>query len=246
MAVEAGADALGFVADMPSGKDKVISDARILELTEITPPPVASVLPTEAIAAHVKATGPTAVQIVAQIDPHDRRASRRSSRAFGEFRSCMSGPGGAGRDLQLWSARPRVPAGFGTARRIGAELGGTGRAHGWTISARFVQAVARPVFLAGGLTPRTTLRLRNSRSSTDWSRPMLGRPERGPSRQLKVLRLHESGRPRRLRARRHMTPRRRTDKNRLSKGKCTAMIYVIMTSHEGCRDQAGFWARKIS
>ena len=245
MAVEAGADALGFVADMPSGKDKVISDARILELTEITPPPVASVLPTEAIAAHVKATGPTAVQIVAPIDPHDRRASRRSSRAFGEFRSCMSGPGGAGRDLQLWSARPRVPAGFGTARRIGA---GTGR-HG----PRAWLDDQRPLRAGGGAAGVSCRRpdagqrwLRNSRSSTDWSRPMLGRPERGPSRQLKVLRLHESGRPRRLRARRHMTPRRRTDKNRLSKGKCTAMIYVIMTSHEGCRDQAGFWARKIS
>jgi len=33
------------------------------------------------------------------------------------------------------------------------ELGGTGRVHDWALSRRIVEAVARPVFLAGGLTP---------------------------------------------------------------------------------------------
>ena len=32
-----------------------------------------------------------------------------------------------------------------------AELGGTGRRHDWAISAAFVKASERPVFLAGGL-----------------------------------------------------------------------------------------------
>lgn len=32
-----------------------------------------------------------------------------------------------------------------------AELGGTGRAHDWAVSAAFVKASERPVFLAGGL-----------------------------------------------------------------------------------------------
>ena len=31
------------------------------------------------------------------------------------------------------------------------ELGGTGRTHDWTVSARLVEAVRKPVFLAGGL-----------------------------------------------------------------------------------------------
>ena len=34
-----------------------------------------------------------------------------------------------------------------------AELGGTGRRHDWAISAKFVEASPRPVFLAGGLSP---------------------------------------------------------------------------------------------
>jgi phosphoribosylanthranilate isomerase len=33
-----------------------------------------------------------------------------------------------------------------------AELGGTGRAHDWRISASIVRATTRPVYLAGGLT----------------------------------------------------------------------------------------------
>ncbi|MFX5705237.1 hypothetical protein ABTE52_19850, partial [Acinetobacter baumannii] len=33
-----------------------------------------------------------------------------------------------------------------------AELGGTGRAHDWAVSAAFVRATEKPVFLAGGLT----------------------------------------------------------------------------------------------
>jgi phosphoribosylanthranilate isomerase len=33
------------------------------------------------------------------------------------------------------------------------ELGGTGRVHDWHVSRRVVEAVDRPVFLAGGLAP---------------------------------------------------------------------------------------------
>ena len=33
------------------------------------------------------------------------------------------------------------------------ELGGTGRVHDWGVSAAIVEATARPVFLAGGLSP---------------------------------------------------------------------------------------------
>ena len=43
----------------------------------------------------------------------------------------------------LDSGRPNAPV---------AELGGTGRAHDWAVSAAFVRATEKPVFLAGGLT----------------------------------------------------------------------------------------------
>lgn len=46
--------------------------------------------------------------------------------------------------LLLDSGRPDLPV---------KELGGTGRVHDWTVSARIREAAPIPVFLAGGLTP---------------------------------------------------------------------------------------------
>jgi phosphoribosylanthranilate isomerase len=40
-----------------------------------------------------------------------------------------------------------------SGRPSARELGGTGRVHDWEVSAEFVARSARPVFLAGGLTP---------------------------------------------------------------------------------------------
>ena len=73
MAIEAGADALGLVARMPSGPGP-ISDAMIATVAAIVPPPVATFLLTSettaaAISAHIRATNPSTVQIVSHIDP---------------------------------------------------------------------------------------------------------------------------------------------------------------------------------
>jgi phosphoribosylanthranilate isomerase len=156
MAVIAGADALGLVAAMPSGPGP-ISDRAIAEITAIVPPPVATFLLTSeitaaAIADHIRATRPSTVQIVshiapdesarlAEIEPHVRRVQVIH----------VQGPE-ALRMIPLYnrhvhaflldSGRPDAPV---------AELGGTGRPHDWEISAAFVKASARPVFLAGGL-----------------------------------------------------------------------------------------------
>ena len=74
-AIEAGADALGLVARMPSGPG-TIADEAIAEMTSLVPPPVATFLLTsettaEAISAHIRATRPTAVQIVSHIRPSE-------------------------------------------------------------------------------------------------------------------------------------------------------------------------------
>jgi phosphoribosylanthranilate isomerase len=42
--------------------------------------------------------------------------------------------------------------------RTATRIGGTGKTHDWTISARIVQAVQKPVILAGGLKPENVAR----------------------------------------------------------------------------------------
>jgi phosphoribosylanthranilate isomerase len=156
MAIEAGADALGLVARMPSGPGP-IADATIAEVTAFVPPPVATFLLTsettaEAIAAHVRATNPSTVQIVSHIDPAE---SEKLAALEPHVRRVqvihVEGPGA----LDLIPAyAPHVHAFLldsGRPNAAVAELGGTGRAHDWAVSAAFVQATGRPVFLAGGL-----------------------------------------------------------------------------------------------
>jgi phosphoribosylanthranilate isomerase len=156
IAIDAGGDALGLVAKMPSGPGP-ISDAVIAQIAAFTPPPVASFLLTsettaEAISAHIKATGTSVVQIVtpidpaqsaklAQLEPHVRRVQ------------VIHVEGCEALDLIPVYA-PHVHAFLLDSGRPGAvvaELGGTGRTHDWAVSAAFVQACPLPVFLAGGL-----------------------------------------------------------------------------------------------
>ncbi|PKB24783.1 phosphoribosylanthranilate isomerase [Janthinobacterium sp. 64] len=156
LAIAAGADALGLVAAMPSGPGP-IPDARIAQIAAWTPPPVATFLLTsettaQAIAEHVRATQPSTVQIVGHIDPGE---VEKLARLLPHVRRVqvihVEGP----EALALIPAyAPHVHAFLLDSGRPGAavpELGGTGRTHDWSVSARFVRASPRPVFLAGGL-----------------------------------------------------------------------------------------------
>ncbi|MGK5065678.1 phosphoribosylanthranilate isomerase [Janthinobacterium sp. LB3P112] len=156
LAIAAGADALGLVAAMPSGPGP-IPDARIAQIAAWTPPPVATFLLTsettaQRIAEHVRATQPSTVQIVGQLDPGE---VAQLARLLPQVRRVqvihVEGP----EALALIPAyAPHVHAFLLDSGRPGAlvpELGGTGRTHDWSVSARFVRASPRPVFLAGGL-----------------------------------------------------------------------------------------------
>lgn len=156
MAIKAGADALGLVARMPSGPGP-IPDAAIAEITAIVPPPVATFLLTsetsaEAISGHIRATNPSTVQVVSHIDPAESQKLaalephvRRVQVIHIEGREAL--------DL-IPAYAPHIHAFLldsGRPNAAVAELGGTGRAHDWAVSAAFVQATEKPVFLAGGL-----------------------------------------------------------------------------------------------
>ncbi|MDN2703013.1 phosphoribosylanthranilate isomerase [Janthinobacterium sp. SUN100] len=156
LAIAAGADALGLVAAMPSGPGP-IPDARIAQIAAWTPPPVATFLLTSettapAIAEHVRATQPSTVQIVGHIDPDEVAELARLLPHVRRVQVIhVEGP----EALALIPAyAPHVHAFLLDSGRPGAavpELGGTGRTHDWSVSARFVRASPRPVFLAGGL-----------------------------------------------------------------------------------------------
>lgn len=158
IAIDAGADALGLVARMPSGPGP-IADEVIAQVTAMAPPPVATFLLTcevtaEAIAAHVERTAPSVVQIVSHIDP---RESARLAERIPQVRRVqvihVEGPEAV--DL-IPAYVPHVYAFLLDSGRPGAavaELGGTGRCHDWAVSAAFVRQSPLPVFLAGGLRP---------------------------------------------------------------------------------------------
>ena len=155
-AVAQGADAVGLVGAMPSGPGP-IDDDLAAEIAKNVPPPVASFLLTsfntgEDIAGHVRKVGASAVQIVRHIEPREYTALRRllhgikivqvihvedfSALALAQDYAKLADA------LLLDSGRPKAAV---------EELGGTGRAHDWEVSARIVAGVGVPVFLAGGL-----------------------------------------------------------------------------------------------
>lgn len=155
-AVAAGADAVGLVARMPSGPGP-IPDALIAEIARNVPPPVATFLLTcetdpAAIVEHVGRCRANTVQLVDAVPSAAYAALRRAHPAvrivqvihvedqdsLEEARQAASQVDA----LLLDSGRPKLAV---------KELGGTGRVHDWTLSARIVAESPVPVFLAGGI-----------------------------------------------------------------------------------------------
>ena len=157
-AVMLGVDALGLVAQMPTGPG-IISDDQVRTLARHTPVSVASFLltsetTTQAIIAHQCRTAASTLQIVDAL----------SEGTYKDLRTALPGIG------LLQVIHVNGPEAFDKARRVAPhvdgvlldsgnpnlavkELGGTGRTHNWDISRRIREALDIPVFLAGGLTP---------------------------------------------------------------------------------------------
>jgi phosphoribosylanthranilate isomerase len=158
IAIDAGADALGLVAAMPSGPGP-ISDQKIADIAASVPPPISTFMLTAektaaAISRHVEAMRPTTVQIVSHIGEAEaaklatlQPSVRRVQVVHVEDQSALN---------LIQTYAPHVHAFLLDSGRPGAdipELGGTGRRHDWSISRAFVGKSNLPVFLAGGLTP---------------------------------------------------------------------------------------------
>jgi phosphoribosylanthranilate isomerase len=158
MAIAAGADALGLVAEMPSGPGP-IDDQLIAEIAARVPPGVTAILLTartnaDGIAEHARSTGVHAVQIVSPVPAAELARLARLAPSLrrlqvvhvegAEALGLIDELGPHVHSFLLDSGRPSLAI---------PELGGTGRAHDWDISRVFVAASPKPVFLAGGLNP---------------------------------------------------------------------------------------------
>ena len=156
MAIAAGASALGLVSDMPSGPG-VISEDRIAEIAAAAPPGVATFLLTcrsdpEEIAEQQRKSGVGVIQLCDEPAAGVRVALKRALPGV-KLVQVIHVQGTASVDaaraaasevdaLLLDSGRPDLAV---------KELGGTGRVHDWQTSRAIREAVAVPVFLAGGL-----------------------------------------------------------------------------------------------
>jgi phosphoribosylanthranilate isomerase len=156
-AVAAGASALGLVGRMPSGPGP-IDDATIAAIARAAPPAVATFLlsaetASEALIDQARRLAPSALQLVdAVAGPAVYAALRRACPAL-KLVQVIHVRGAASVD-EARAAAAHVDAlllDSGNPDAAVPELGGTGRTHDWAVSRRIVDAVAVPVFLAGGL-----------------------------------------------------------------------------------------------
>lgn len=156
MAIRAGADAIGLVAEMPSGPGP-IPDELIAEIASSIPPGVDSFLLTsetepESVVAHVRRCGTSVVQLVDTVPRKTYAALREACPGVRIVQVIHVEDEGAieqARDVASLVDAILLDSGCPGAEK--PELGGTGRVHDWVVSARVVREAAAPVFLAGGL-----------------------------------------------------------------------------------------------
>jgi phosphoribosylanthranilate isomerase len=156
IAMGLGASALGLVSEMPSGPG-VITEALIAEIATQVPPAIDTFLLTsrtdaEEIVVQQQRCGVNTVQL----------CDRLPERAYEELRAAM--PGVSLVQVVHVSDEESVVEALRIVHQVDAllldsgnqslavkELGGTGRTHDWSLSARIVRESSAPVYLAGGL-----------------------------------------------------------------------------------------------
>jgi phosphoribosylanthranilate isomerase len=155
-AVDAGADALGFVSQMPSGAG-IISEQLISRLIPLVPPPVATFLLTSqttaaGILAQLRKCGAGTVQLCDSVSPGVREDVKSALPAVRIVQVIhVVGPESIEEALHVEKTADALLLDSGNQSLPVKELGGTGRTHDWSVSAALCRSVRVPVFLAGGL-----------------------------------------------------------------------------------------------
>lgn len=149
-AVEAGADAVGFICDVPVDTPREVSTQQARRLAKATPPFVTSVLVTMPESANqvlslIETVQPDAVQLHTTLSPEDvHDICEETSVTLIQ---------------RVEADDSRVPE-YATAADAllvdsvdAAGAGGTGQTADWTKTADLVATIDAPVILAGGLSP---------------------------------------------------------------------------------------------
>jgi phosphoribosylanthranilate isomerase len=157
-AIRLGASALGLVSAMPSGPG-VIAEEVIARIATHVPPGVASFLLTSlrspaAIAAQHRRLRTTALQLVDTLESGSYADLREALPGVGLVQVVhVTGPHAVDEAVSVAGSVDAILLDSGDPTLVVKELGGTGRRHDWALSRRIREAVAIPVYLAGGLRP---------------------------------------------------------------------------------------------
>lgn len=163
MLIEQGVRILGYNCVRPEGP-RYVSESEAAKIISNTPAGVQSYLLTSArsaeiIVSQVDRIRPTAIQIVAPIDPVELKAVRNALvklKIVQVIHICDEN------DINMIEELEDIVDEFildsgGKGDQFG-RLGGTGNTHDWAISSEFVRRTKRPVFLAGGINSSNVLK----------------------------------------------------------------------------------------
>ncbi|GAB7014097.1 phosphoribosylanthranilate isomerase [Halolamina salina] len=150
-AVDAGADAVGFVTDVDVDTPREVAPERAATLADAVPPFVTTVAVTipDSVAAAVEVADrvhPDAIQIHGEFGPEDVRVIRE--------RAGVDVIVALGADE---TARASELEGVADALLVDSltdeDAGGTGETHDWERTRELRESLSTPLVLAGGLTP---------------------------------------------------------------------------------------------
>lgn len=156
LAINLGASAIGLVSEMPSGPG-VISEDAIEQIAARIPPGVSTFLLTckSTVAEIINQQNrlrTNTIQICDRLEPGSHELLRKALPGI-TLAQVVHVLGSESVD-EARDLAPHVDAillDSGNQSKAVKELGGTGRVHDWNISKQIREAVAVPVFLAGGL-----------------------------------------------------------------------------------------------
>lgn len=159
-AIKCGADAIGFLVNNgPGPSERFITASTARDIIATLPPLCTTVLVTTEtnptiIEELARATRVTTVQCHAEVSPDDVRTIRAALPYLSIIKS-VHVSGDAAHVRAYMQPFDHIVDAFvlDTAKPEQGLVGGTGETHDWTVSAEIVRTSAKPIILAGGLTP---------------------------------------------------------------------------------------------